>query len=118
MPRDRLFLFLAGLATVTPLSVTAPKTNVVDLRLNLETWIHPFKTGDTWTLARFEQKIPSNQAAIIICDMWDKHWCRGATNRVEALARKMEPVLERARAKSILIIHAPSETMAYYANAP
>ena len=31
----------------------------------------------------------------------------------------MEPArLEQARAKSILIIHAPSETMSYYANAP
>jgi hypothetical protein len=30
----------------------------------------------------------------------------------------MEPVLERARANSILIIHAPSETMPYYANTP
>jgi putative transposase len=30
----------------------------------------------------------------------------------------MEPLLEQARAKSILIIHAPSETMSYYTNAP
>jgi nicotinamidase-related amidase len=30
----------------------------------------------------------------------------------------MEPVLEEARRKSILIIHAPSETMSYYANTP
>ena len=50
--------------------------------------------------------------------MWDKHWCKGATTRVEGLARRMEPVLEQARAKSILIIHAPSETMSYYANTP
>jgi nicotinamidase-related amidase len=30
----------------------------------------------------------------------------------------MEPVLKAARAESILIIHAPSETMTYYANTP
>ena len=30
----------------------------------------------------------------------------------------MEPVLEEARARSILIIHAPSETMPAYANSP
>lgn len=62
--------------------------------------------------------MPSNHTAIIICDMWDKHWCTGASNRVEILARRMEPVLEQARAKSILIIHAPSETMPFYANTP
>lgn len=88
------------------------------MHLKLRTFVHPFKAGDAWTAATFEQSIPSNKMAIIICDMWDRHWCKGATNRVEQLARRMEPVLEQARAKSILIIHAPSETMPYYANAP
>ena len=26
------------------------------------------------------------QTAIVICDMWDEHWCRGATARVAELA--------------------------------
>src|SRR5581483_9621876 len=118
MTGHRLFLFSLCLAAAASLSRTAPKANVVDLQLNLRSVIHPFKTGDSWTPAHFEQKIPSNRVAIVICDMWDKHWCRGATNRVEILARKMEPVLEQARAKSVLIIHAPSETMPFYASAP
>ncbi len=118
MTSHRLFLFPVCLAAAACFPQTVSKTNVVDLQLSLQSIIHPFKTGDTWTLAHFEQKIPSNRAAIVICDMWDKHWCRGATNRVEGLARRMEPVLEQARAKSILIIHAPSETMTFYANAP
>jgi nicotinamidase-related amidase len=118
MNRHRLLLFFLCFAAAVSLSRTAPKANMVDLQLNLQSLIHPFKTADTWSLAHFEQKIPSNRVAIVICDMWDKHWCRGATNRVEALARRMEPVLEQARAKSVLIIHAPSETMPFYADAP
>jgi hypothetical protein len=114
----RLFFVPLGLLAVASLSSTAPKANMVDLQLRLQSLIHPFKTADTWTVAHFEQKIPSNQTAIVICDMWDKHWCSGATSRVEALARKMEPVLEQARARSVLIIHAPSDTMDFYANAP
>jgi nicotinamidase-related amidase len=50
--------------------------------------------------------------------MWDKHWCTGATNRVEQITKRMEPVLEEARRAGILIIHAPSDTMSFYANAP
>jgi hypothetical protein len=65
-----------------------------------------------------EKTIEPSQTAIVICDMWDRHWCDGATDRVEKLARKMEPVLERARADGVLIIHAPSETMNFYAKAP
>src|SRR5436305_9376172 len=90
----------------------------VEMHLTLRTWVHPFKNASEWTPAAFEQTIPSDKTAIVICDMWDKHWCKGATTRVEGLARRMEPLLEAARAKSILIIHAPSETMSYYANTP
>jgi nicotinamidase-related amidase len=50
--------------------------------------------------------------------MWDKHWCSGANVRVAALVRKLEPVLETARRKGMIIVHAPSETMPFYANAP
>lgn len=88
------------------------------MRITLRTQIHPFQTSQEWTAATFEKTLVPDRTGIIICDMWDRHWCRGATARVEQLARRMEPVLEQARAKSILIIHAPSDTMLYYANAP
>ena len=32
------------------------------------------------------------QTAIIICDMWNQHWCKGATRRVGELA----PAMNRA----------------------
>ena len=50
--------------------------------------------------------------------MWDKHWCSGASHRVDALAARMNPVLEKARAAGVQIIHAPSETMDFYKDAP
>jgi nicotinamidase-related amidase len=115
--RLSLLLVLTLCATLVLRSLSAT-IRTVEMHLTLRTWIHAFKNSGEWTPAYFEQTIPSNRTAIIICDMWDKHWCKGATTRVESLARRMEPVLERARAKSILIIHAPSETMSYYANAP
>jgi nicotinamidase-related amidase len=99
-----------------PNSSTTAK--IIEMHLKLRTWIHPFKNSSEWKPATFEETILSSHSAIIICDMWDKHWCKGATTRVEGLARRMEPVLEEARAKSILIIHAPSETMPSYANSP
>jgi type 1 glutamine amidotransferase/nicotinamidase-related amidase len=56
------------------------------------------------------------QTAIIICDMWDKHWCKGATERVGELAPHINEVVSIARAKGVLIIHAPSGTVGAYAN--
>jgi type 1 glutamine amidotransferase/nicotinamidase-related amidase len=56
----------------------------------------------------------ASQTAVIICDMWDKHWCRGATDRVAEMAPRMNEFIKKARAKGMLIVHAPSSTVDYY----
>jgi nicotinamidase-related amidase len=85
-----------------------------DMHLILRTRIQPYGASDTWTEAKFDQSLAPAKTAIVITDMWDKHWCRGATGRVTEIALRMEPLLKKARAAGILIIHAPSETMDFY----
>ena len=58
------------------------------------------------------------ETAIIICDMWDKHWCEGATRRVAEMAPRMNEVIQSGRGKGITIIHAPSGTMDFYTGYP
>ncbi|MBN2376004.1 MAG: isochorismatase family protein [Sedimentisphaerales bacterium] len=58
------------------------------------------------------------RTAIIICDMWDQHWCKGATQRVAELAPHINDFVTIARQKGIFIIHAPSDTVSYYKNHP
>ncbi len=58
------------------------------------------------------------KTAIIVCDMWDKHWCEGATRRVAEMAPAMDKVLRIARETGVLVIHAPSDTMDAYKDAP
>lgn len=58
------------------------------------------------------------KTAIIICDMWDRHWCQGATARVGEMAPRMNAVLTEARRRGVHIIHAPSDTMKFYADNP
>jgi len=88
------------------------------LRLPLRSRVEAFKGSGVWQEVRLEQTLPVAQTAIIICDMWDNHWCTGAAKRVEILARKMAPVVDGARSHAMQIIHAPSETMQFYAQAP
>jgi sucrose-6-phosphate hydrolase SacC (GH32 family)/nicotinamidase-related amidase/type 1 glutamine amidotransferase len=59
-----------------------------------------------------------SQTAIIICDMWDRHWCEGATRRVAEMAPVMDRVIARARSRGVLIIHAPSSCMEHYEGTP
>jgi nicotinamidase-related amidase len=86
-----------------------------DMRLILRKQIQPYGASDAWTEANFEQRFAPAKTAIVITDMWDKHWCRGATERVGQIALRMEPLLVQARAAGVLIIHAPSKTMNFYA---
>lgn len=87
-------------------------------RLHLRTRVLPFHDKQSATEAHFDEWIDLSHTAIIVTDMWDRHWCHGATRRVAAIAVKMEPLIEQARGEGILIIHSPSDTMSFYKDAP
>jgi len=55
------------------------------------------------------------KTAIIICDMWNDHYCFNAVTRLEAMIPHMNRVIAGARAQGVKIIHAPSTTMEFYA---
>jgi len=96
----------------------AKAADVPTLRLQLRTRVEAFKGSGEWREVQIDQSLPVSHTAIVICDMWDKHWCSGATRRVGELAARMNPMLEKARAAGVQIIHAPSETMDFYKDAP
>ena len=67
-----------------------------------------------------EEKVDwdATKTAVIVCDMWDKHWCKGATRRVGEIAPHINALLKTAREKGALIIHAPSACMDTYKDHP
>ena len=81
------------------------------LSLNARSW----KDGEARSAM---VQIDPRGTAIIICDMWDQHWCKGATERVAEIAPRMNEVVSAARKRGIFIIHAPSETMEFYKDTP
>lgn len=60
----------------------------------------------------------ARKTAVVICDMWDKHWCDNATARVGEIAPRMNELVVEARRRGALIIHCPSDTMEYYKDWP
>jgi nicotinamidase-related amidase len=74
--------------------------------------------GGGWETVVTELVVPASATALLLCDVWDQHWCRAAATRVDAMAPRMNRVVERARACGAQIIHAPSDTMAFYAGTP
>jgi nicotinamidase-related amidase len=103
-----------GVAVVVALAVATGPV----LRLTLRTRVEALKGSGEWRESTIEREIPVARSALIICDMWDKHWCTGAMERVGPLAKKAAPVIDLARERGILVIHAPSETMKFYQDDP
>jgi len=71
-----------------------------------------------WQVVTKRRVIPARKTAVLICDVWDQHWSRGASERVAKMAPRINRVVKAARAKGAQIIHAPSETMDFYAGTP
>ncbi len=111
----RLVFFPMGLLLVfvfaTPCTATEP------LALHLQHRTTDTETGTTEVIQELADWDPA-KTAIVVCDMWDKHWCKGATARVAEMAPRMNAVLKAARDRGVLIIHAPSSTMKFYQDTP
>src|SRR4051794_509074 len=59
----------------------------------------------------------AGKTVVIICDMWDKHWCASATRRCGEIAPRINEMVTALRAKGVLVVHAPSDTMKNYEGA-
>ena len=94
------------------------QNKLLALRVSMQSRLpSKIETGAFHIAGKTEEWNPS-ETAIIICDMWDTHWCKGAAERVAEMAPFMNNVISIARDRGILIVHAPSDCMAFYKNHP
>ncbi len=94
----------------------------------------PAKTGSLVLTARSRAEMPAgsgkivpveralrwkaSETALLICDMWDDHYCVSSAERVVEMIPRLNKVLTAARDNGVAIIHAPSSTMDFYKDTP
>lgn len=88
------------------------------LKLNLRSQQQIGGQEDKWEMVQKEERWDPAKTAVIVTDMWDKHWCESATQRVAEMAPAMDEVLVQARNLGMLIIHSPSGTLDHYKESP
>lgn len=94
-----------------------PKTPgqfVLHQRIRTET----FKGSGEWKEGNKEAVWNTSETAIIVCDMWDGHYCVSAAERVADMVPRMNAVLTAARNHGATVIHAPSGVTYHYADMP
>ena len=92
------------------------KTAVIEITLRTQKNI--FHGSDTWQEVDFKRLFDPTKTAILICDMWDLHWCTISTNRFNQIAHEMSVIVESARNQGFRIIHSPSDCMGFYRDLP
>lgn len=110
-----LALACASTAAADPMEITERRivsfneTRIINVNGKLVREIAPVMAAqDT------KRELDPAKSALVICDMWDDHWCKAAAERCGKLAKTTAPVVEAARKAGFTIIHCPSDTMDYY----
>ena len=90
------------------------------LLLHLRTQVLARDAGghNLWQTVEVEQRLPAHRVALLLCDVWDAHWSRGASERVDALVPRLNDVVRAVRDRGVQIIHAPSDVVDVYTGTP
>jgi nicotinamidase-related amidase len=114
-------LTLVGiLVTLLVLFLTGPVGPAADEKDALRLTLRSRVMGDDGRFTSAEKQVAwdPKKTALIICDMWDDHWCKSAAQRVAEMAGPLNEVVKSARSRGVFIIHAPSSVTGYYKDTP
>ena len=115
---EKTYLMIRILAFVFATTFVASVVSAAPIQLRLRRLVKTNTTKDEWRVTETPAYWEPAGTAAVICDMWDKHWCKGATARVAEMAPRMNQVISDLRGRGVLIIHCPSDTMKFYEGSP
>jgi len=110
-PHAILSMFLA----MTAMAAAQTETLNLNLRTRARTGNGP---EATYPIGQKKVAWEAKKTALIICDMWDRHWCKSAERRVGEMAGPLNEVVKKARAQGVFILHAPSSVVSFYDQTP
>lgn len=73
---------------------------------------------NAWVSVTQARTVDYRRSAVILCDVWDRHWNTGAQKRLAAMLPRVQALINGLREKGAFILHAPSDTMAFYRDDP
>ncbi len=94
------------------------KLNSTAMKLNLRFRQETGPATGRWHTLTQAAEWDAKKTAVVICDMWDKHWCKMSTERVGEMAPRVNDFVKSARQRGALIIHCPSDTLDFYKDSP
>jgi nicotinamidase-related amidase len=112
------FIFVTILFVLVSFLAAEEKPAPDTIHAKLRSRVELFKGTGSFAEVSLPASISGKKTALVICDMWDKHWCENATTRCDELCKKAAPLVEALRKKGVTIIHCPSDCMDHYKDTP
>jgi nicotinamidase-related amidase len=95
-----------------------PTEEMLTLHLRRQRMERDLAERATWVPVHEVRRVAARTTALLLCDVWDLHWCRGANERLAQMLPRMAETVRTARSRGVQTIHAPSDTMPFYRVAP
>jgi len=111
-----LALLLLTCLSVLPVPAPAQSTAALQLPARSRHLVAP--DSSLWHSTQQTLTWLPAETCVVVCDMWDDHWCKPSAARVAEMAPVMNEVLKAARSQGLLIIHCPSDTLDFYKDTP
>jgi hypothetical protein len=106
--RPAVWLFAAVLANV---SVGAGSAAAIELTLQA-------RDPESGKVLLTRETVDSEKVGVIAVDVWNFHWCKTATMRVDAIVPRMNKALDAARSLGMTVMLCPSDVVDNYAGYP
>src|SRR5262245_36684056 len=84
-----------------------------ELELTLQT-----RDAATGTIRRTAERVDPHRVGVIAVDVWNYHWCKTATMRVDALVPRIDRALNAARELGMTVMLCPSDVVDNYVGYP
>lgn len=76
------------------------------------------RNPDTGAIVIKSEEVDPRRVGVVAVDVWNFHWCKTATMRVDAIVPRMNKALEAARALGMKVMLCPSDVVDNYAGYP
>ncbi|MDB6039105.1 MAG: hypothetical protein JWM99_2946, partial [Verrucomicrobiales bacterium] len=97
----------------TLLILTAASAAAEQIELTLQT-----RDPETGKIVLTTAKVDPKRVGVIAVDVWNFHWCKTATMRVDAIVPRMNKALDAARALGMKVMLCPSDVVDNYVGYP
>jgi len=104
---------LKALLALAAVTFGSSSSHAAEIELTLQS-----RDQSTGRIVLTQEKVDPTRVGVIAVDVWNFHWCKTATMRVDAIVPRINKALDAARALGMTVMLCPSDVVDNYVGYP